>query len=548
MSTGKRKVTFITFFMVWAIRQKWDVPPLHAIICRWLDETRDPSRVLLVFRGAAKSTIFAIYKAYELYQNPQLRNLIWAADGKLATKLSRDALHVLRRHPLCAGMLPKKPGQKLFWVNGSNDARNASVEAVGVDSNATGGRADCIDFDDIEVPNNIKTPDARINLRNKVEESTHILVPGGQKTYIGTPHTHDSIYKEQIEGGAAVLKIPLFEHVKRYDDTGSKTRYTFDFVPGKDGLYVMAGIGKFARMMVEKIDYRIEGKAVVFKEPPGAVIDICAVCAWPERFDRKAIEIKRQNTRTLNGWDSQYLLESKPINETRLDPSKIIPYDAEPTIRHANNAASMYLGSARIVGMAARWDPSGGKINSDASSVALMLQDEYGRRYWHRAIRLSGEIAEFTDDGKTIIGGQVWQLCDLVEKFVVPRVTIETNGIGGFAPAVLKAAIKQRRLHCAVKDEPAIANKNKRILEAFEPLISSAMLWAHTSVLDGPAWDQMKDFNPAVRDQPDDDIDAAAGAIVEQPERIRANVIAKSEPARDNWQPMSGVYDVEVEY
>src|SRR4029450_3463054 len=105
----------------------------------------------------------------------------------------RDTIAVLRRHPLCGGMLPAKPGQRRVWITGSTDARHASMGGVGVDSNATGARADAIDFDDVEVPKNIKTPEARLNLRNKIEESTHILVPGGQKTYIGTPHTHDSI-------------------------------------------------------------------------------------------------------------------------------------------------------------------------------------------------------------------------------------------------------------------------------------------------------------------------------------------------------------------
>ena len=129
-----------------------------------------------------------------------------------------------------------------------------------------------------------------------------------------------------------------------------------------------------------------------------------------ERFTRSAIEIKRKDTRTLNAWDSQYLLESKPINETRLDPSKITPYAVEPTIRYANNSASMYLGQARIVGMSSRWDPSSGKLNSDASSLALVLQDEYGRRYWHRSIQLTGEIADFTEDGKTISGDDLYKI------------------------------------------------------------------------------------------------------------------------------------------
>ena len=44
-------------------------------------------------------------------------------------------------------MLPQKPGKKRFWVIGAKDARNASMRAVGVSSNATGARAE-----DIEEP------------------------------------------------------------------------------------------------------------------------------------------------------------------------------------------------------------------------------------------------------------------------------------------------------------------------------------------------------------------------------------------------------------
>lgn len=544
---ANREVSFLTFFLIWAKLQGWTVPLLHVRICQWLDTCDARVRVLMVFRGAAKSTIYAVWKAYRLYKNRTNRSLIYAADDKLAGKLTRDTLAVLRRHPLCVGMLPPKPGAFSFWVNGATDARNPSMEAVGVNSNATGSRADDADFDDIEVPKNIKTPDARQQIRQKIEETTHILVPGWQKTFVGTPHTHDSIYTEQIEGGAAVLKIPLFEHMVRYETTDTKTRYRIPFVIGDDGLYVLAGIGKFARMMAEGIDYRIEGDEVVFHKPPRVVIDVCSLCSWPERFNRDEIELKRKETRTLNAWDSQYQLEAKPISETRLDPARIIPYAVEPVIRYANRTASMFLGNVRIVGMAMRWDPSSAKLNSDVSAVALVLQDEQGRRYLHRVADLTGEIAEFSADGKRIVGGQVWQICDIVERFQVPRIVIETNGIGGFAPAVMKAALKQRRLTCGVSEEPSVANKNKRILEAFEPVMSANMLWAHVDVLEGPLWDQMKDFNPGTQAQSDDYIDVGAAAITDTPERIKVHVKETAQVTARDWRPSAGGHEVVFE-
>jgi hypothetical protein len=542
-------VTFTAFFMLWANRQGWKVPTLHMRICRWLETCDDRVRVLMVFRGAAKSTIMAVWKAYKLYRNRQNRSLIYSADDKLAGKLTRDTLNVLRRHPLCVGMLPPgRPGALSFWVVGAQDARNPSMEAVGVNSNATGSRADDADFDDIEIPKNIKSTDARQNLRQKIDDCTHILVPGWQKTFVGTPHTHDSVYTEQIAGGAALLKIPLFEEMVRYENTDALTRYRYGKPVGDDGLYVMAGIGKMARMMREGVDYRTDGEDIVFNEPPRVTVDICSMCAWPERFTREEIELKRKETRTFNAWDSQYQLEAKPISETRLDPARIIAYKVEPQIRYANRVASMWLGAAKIVGMAMRWDPAGAKLGSDVSAAGLVMQDEAGRRYIHKAVALTGEVAEFDASGARIIGGQVFQLCDIIAQYHVPRITVETNGIGGFAPAVLKAALKQRRIICGVSEEPSLANKNKRILEAYEPVISARMLWAHVDVLEGPLWDQMKDFNPETQNQEDDYVDVTAAAITDTPERIKTEPPPDTpEHKTENWRPAGNVHEAAFE-
>lgn len=549
-------VSFLTFWVVWARAQGWKVPLLHVRVCTWLETCDAPERVLMVFRGAAKSTIYAGYKAWKFYRDHSRRSLVWSADGPTAEMLTADVINVLRNHPLTAPLLAgRKPGRKRFWVNGAKDARNASMRAVGVDSNATGARADDVDFDDVEVPGNIETPEARQKLRHRISDSTHILVPGGQATYIGTPHTMDSIYPELIAGGAAMLKIPLFAHVKRHTDTQKATRFRFDFEVHEDGLYVLAGIHKGARMLVEHRDYVVDGQEIVFAAPPGVVLDICTGCAWPDRFTRDEIALRRKKTRTLNAWDSQYLLEAKPLADIRLDPDKLPIYAAEPEFKTANKHPQLWLGKARIVGAGMRWDPSSGKLRSDTSALALVFQDEHGVRYWHRSEALTGEIAKFDErDNKTITGGQVAAICDLVQKFRVRRVTVETNGIGGFAPTVLRAALKQRGLVCGVTEVNATAQKNKRILEAFEPLILSRMLWVHLSVADGPMPAQMKEWNPAVTNQPDDYLDAGAGAVTDQPERLDFTERAGPDSARiraagqaDDWRPGSGVFEAELE-
>ena len=542
------KISFLAFFLMWAKVQGWKVPLLHVRICQWLETCDAPVRVLQVFRGAAKSSIYAVYKAWQLYCNPTRVSLVWAADGPLATKLTRDTISVLRRHPLCRGMLPTKPGAQMFWVTGSIDARNASMTATGVNQNVTSARANDIDYDDVEVPKNIKTPEARENLRNRIQESISILVPGGQETYVGTPHTFNSIYPEMILSGASSLKIQLFESSVRYEDTSSRTRYPFDFTPGADGLYVMLGIYRFSRMLEEGTDYRVEGNEVVFSSPPGVVIDIYANCSWPERFDRADLAMRRKKTRTLNYWDSQYMLEAKPINECRLDPAKIKAYDQKPVISSANRQIRMMLGGVQIVSGRGYWDPSLGKVGGDASAFSTVYDDNLGNFYWHTCDGLTGEFAEFSDTRLTkITAGQVLQACDIIQKTNVLHVYVEVNSVGSFVGKLLQRAIKQRGLNCGVTEIVQNGNKNDRILGGLEPPMKSGVLWAHVDVLNGPMWDQMKGWNPAVKNQPDDYLDSGAGAIEQAPVRINHLVGIPTQDKRDDWRQSTGVFEVTLE-
>jgi hypothetical protein len=143
-------------------------------------------------------------------------------------------------------------------------------------------------------------------------------------------------------------------------------------------------------------------------------------------------------------------------------------------------------------------------------------------------------------------GGQVWQICDVVEQLQVPRVTVETNGVGTHAPGLLKGALKARRLQCGVKDMHTTGNKNLRILSAFEPPMSGGYLWAHVSVLD-QVEDKMRDWNPAVTEQEDDELDAAAAAMADEPVRIGRIVGNPTAHPADDWRPGTGVHEVELE-
>ncbi|WP_164146203.1 phage terminase large subunit, partial [Serratia marcescens] len=363
-------ISFVAFFIMWAERMGWDVPDCHYRACHWLEHRGDLA-VLRCFRGFGKSTILAVYNAWRYYQNRQYRILHQSEADGTAYKTSRDTQNVLRNHPLTRGMLPDGQGTvEQWWVNGSLDMRNGSMYAKGILSNVTSARADECQNDDVEVPRNIQTPEAREKLRYRLGEQTHILVPGGRKLFIGTPHTHDSLYDEVEAMGADCLTIKLFEKEHRIDEKQATARsYALPFRPE----YVFIGIHIGARLLAEGVDYQLTATGITFAEPPGTTVDCYAECAWPERFTPAEMEKRRQETRTVNEWDSQYQLHSKPIGESRLDPERIREYNVQPEIRYANRTASMWLGSQQIVGAVAWWDVATGKAKADASAFSLVL-------------------------------------------------------------------------------------------------------------------------------------------------------------------------------
>jgi hypothetical protein len=533
-------VSFPEFYWLWAQEQRWTVPDLHWAMCDWLGGEWDLG-VLLVFRGAAKSTILAVYNAWRYYRDRTYRILHQGDQDGTAYKTSRDTRAVLRRHPLTREWGHNIRGETQFWwVPGARDERNPSMQAAGVMTNIVSSRADEVQNDDVEVQKNIQTPEARAKLRYRLSEQTHILVPGGRTLYVGTPHSHDSLYAEQEQLGANVLRIPLFRDEHRIE-LAALASYRVPFEPE----YVFAGIGKFAKLLEPGADYQYSGGRLRFAKAPEMLIDCYRGCAWPGRFDRKEIAKRRRRCRTINEWDSQYQLHAKPLEQVRLDPERLRAYDLEPTVRMVNGEVSMWLGSVQIVSAVAYWDCSLGKLQSDASAFTLLLTDARGSLYWHRAIDLTGELAVFDEKTGKITSGQCAQIVELVTRFQIPRVDVETNGPGGFVPPILRRALKGTG--CAVGEVFSTVDKRKRILDALEPPLSARFLWAHVNVIDGPVWDQMKDFNPAVREQPDDYLDSASGAITSTPVRIGKVVGKPDARALQDWRPSAGVHEVQFE-
>lgn len=454
--------TFLEFFAIWANLNKWKIPEVHIRLLDFLedDDWSNDTKIVLCFRGIGKSTLIDLWVAYKLSKEPHLRFLILSADFETAKKGTQDILSILKRHPLCGHLINDQleTKQNRFFVNGSTDRRNPSVVAFGISSNVTGGRADYIIYDDVEVKRNCGTDIKRHDLRRRIAESAHLLVPEtSRRLFIGTYHDYQSIYDEEIANGAALLRIPIL----------------------KDG--------------TEKGDFpNISGQP-----------------NWPERFP---IEVVYQKQKICTGkaeFYSQYMLIPSSVEDGLLDPNLIKRYTDEIEFYYANKHHSAKIGETQVMSVTAWWDVSLSGARRDDSVLAIVYTDSVGNIYLHRILQLEGDADE-----------QCRQVRRYALQFHLPLIKVETNGIGNFLPQILLKHLSGTGI--GVDGVFTSQRKNDKIVEAFETPLYAGILHAHISVIEGKFYTQFRDFNYQNHQNKDDYIDAPASAIKEEPIRIAA--------------------------
>ncbi|MFN4090098.1 MAG: phage terminase large subunit [Alphaproteobacteria bacterium] len=443
--------------------------------------------LLMAFRGCGKSTLVGLWCAWLLALRPETRILVLAADQPLAVKMVVSVRRIVERHPLCRHLLPGATeawAADRFTVARPLASRDPSMLAQGLAGNITGSHADIVVCDDVEVPRTSDTAAKRAALRERLGEIDYVLEPGGLLLYAGTPHAFHSIYAAQPRPEAGEERSFL------------------------DG---------FARLEVPLIG------------PDGA-------SPWPERFPPAAIERLRAVTGPAR-FASQMLLQPMSAEDGRLDPDRITLYEAELDYREVQGRAELRLDGRRLIAAGCWWDPAfGAPERGDGSVVAAVFVGEDDRRYLHR-------IAWLTHDPALAVP-EADQLCRQVAAFVrdlhLPRVTVERNGLGRFLPGILRGELVRAGVACSVVEHVSRQAKDRRILDALDPLLAAHRLWAHARVWETPFPTEMRDWRPGRRGR-DDGLDAVAGAILAEPVRLGP---VPPLPRRD-WRP--GGPDIQAE-
>lgn len=479
--------TFPEFVWIWNRLQGRDLPVLHRTICDWLDRRwRDRDRRLLLqaFRAAGKSTLVGLFCAWLLRVDPNIRILVLAAEQDLAGRMVRNVKRIIERHPLTSGLKPDRADQwasDRFTVQRSLEQRDPSVLARGIGANLTGSRADVIICDDVEVPNTCDSAGKRADLRAKLGEVDYVLTPEGTILYVGTPHSYYTIYAEEKRAEAGE-EAAFLEGYRRLT------------IP------ILSGDGQ---------------------------------SAWPDRFDLSKIDQLRRRHGEAK-FQSQMMLRPVNIAGARLDPDRMRIYDDQPDLIERNGETVLMLDGERMRSASAWWDPAyGATARTDSSVVACVFTGRDGRYRLHRVQYLTVDPQSELDEAR--------QQCRAVVRFIrrnhLPSLTVETNGIGKFLPGLLRQALGEARVPCAVLEHHSRDNKDTRILSAFDAALAAGQIACHRSVMETPFPMEMREWRPGLSGR-DDGLDAVAGCLNAEPVRLPRHAAAYS---RRDWRGSGAV-------
>ncbi len=480
----RTRVSFRQFVWLWNRSQGQTTPALHLEVAEWLGrrwEQGDRRLVLLVFRSAGKSTLVGIFCAWLLLNDPDLRILVLAAEHDLARKMVRNVKRIIERHPLTSRLVPRRADQwaaDQFTVCRRLTQRDPSLLARGIGANVTGSRADVVICDDVEVPNTCATANKRAELRERLRETDYVLVPGGLQLYVGTPHSYYSIYVDQ----------PRTERGEQAP-----------FLSG------------YRRLCIPLLNEHGESR-------------------WPERFPPDQIEAIRRQSGPAK-FESQMMLQPRSIEEVRLDPDRLVRYDTALDYRQGNGEAILSIAGRRMVSATGWWDPAyGAPGRGDASVVAAVFVDSDGG-YWLHGIRYLSHDPALVEEVD-----EATQLCRQVARFAeqmhLPSISLETNGLGRFLPALLRRELHALNVACPVVEQVSHRSKDQRILDAFDPLLAAGVLRAHATVWATGFIEEMREWRPG-RSCRDDGLDAVSGCLLAEPVRLR-----RCPPGRrPDWRP-----------
>jgi hypothetical protein len=206
-------------YMIWKHLQLPDPTALQYNIGTYL--ANGPERSIIeAFRGCGKSFVTSAFVVWLLFRDPQIKVMVISATKERADAFSSFTKRLIAEVDFLKHLTPTA-GQRdsliAFDVGPAITDHSPSLKSASITGQITGSRANVIIADDIEVPSNSYTQDARDKLSELVKEFDAIIKPYDSRTmaekpriiYLGTPQTEMSLYNTLRERGYQCRIWPL---------------------------------------------------------------------------------------------------------------------------------------------------------------------------------------------------------------------------------------------------------------------------------------------------------------------------------------------------
>lgn len=444
--------------LVWRHLNLPDPTPIQLDIALYLQH--GPRRKIIeAFRGVGKSWITAAYVVWRLRRNPNLKFMVLSASKDRADNFTTFCMRLINEIPILQCLIPRadqRCSKLSFDVGPARPDHAPSVVSKGIFSQITGGRADEIISDDVEVANNSFTQAMRDKLSESVKEFEAILKPGGTITYLGTPQTEQSLYNQLPERGYAIRIWP--------------TRY-----PSEDQQLINYGNERLAPFILKRLE----------EEPAlaGRTTD-------PRRFSDDDL-LERELSYGRSGFQLQFMLDTR-LSDMEKYPLKLgdlivmscsatdapeKPIWAAGTTNILNDVPCVGLnGDSRFYGPAflhGTWLPYTGSV---------MAVDPAGRGKDETAVcvvkMLNGYLyvtAMRAYQGNGYSDEVLASIVQLAKQQAVNHVIIEANyGDGMFTKLISPYFTKTHP--CVIEEVKHSRQKEARIIDTLEPVMNQHKL------------------------------------------------------------------------
>lgn len=440
--------------------------------------TGEKYRMVQAQRGQAKTTLAGIFAAFTLIHMPHYRIVIFSQTSKRATEISGWVVKIFKQLDFLAFMLPdRNSGDRdsteafdIHHVFKGGD-KSPSVSCYSITSGAQGARADLLIPDDIESLQNSRTVTGREWLEEQAKEFESINQTG-DILYLGTPQSMDSMYNNLPSRGYDIRIWP-----GRYPTQDEEDAY-----------------GEF---LAHSIREKMQADPSLRHGYGPAGRSGAPTC--PEMFDDETL-IEKEISQGKAKFQLQFMLNTRLSDQNRfpLKPSNLIVtafgHKDGPALPVWNNAPENRVPTTlkpgtkdtdRFFGPIPKpyeWlpferrvmyiDPAGGGKNGDETAYAIVFQ--------------LGNLLYLYDMGGVPGGYDETGLRELVQaakRAGVHEVYIEKNFGHGAHMAILKPLFEVEH-PCTIEDDYSSGQKEVRIVDTLEPLMSAHRLVVNRELLD----------------------------------------------------------------